>query len=203
MIRVVVVDDHPALRAGLQTVLEGEPGIVFAGEGDGSEESLWPLLRSVSPDVVLLDYHLPKGDGLQLCYRIKQHLPAPRVIIFSAYASPDMMLAAQLAKADAVLNKGVGARELFTTIRGVAAAESMIAAPSAAALQEAHPHIADQDRAVIGMLLDGTPENEVARVSGNTIADVRHAVQRTLSALRHATPIAGRVERGPVVPHRA
>ena len=118
MIRIVVVDDHPALRAGLQTVLESEPGIVYAGESDGGEESLWPLLRRVEPDVVLLDYHLPKGDGLQLCYRIKQHVPAPAVIIFSAYASPDLQLPAQLAKADALLNKGVGARELFESIRG-------------------------------------------------------------------------------------
>ena len=44
MIRVVVVDDHPALRAGLHTVLDSEPGIVFAGESSGDEESLWPLL---------------------------------------------------------------------------------------------------------------------------------------------------------------
>ena len=45
MIRVVVVDDHPALRAGLQTVLESEPGIVYAGESSGEEESLWPVLK--------------------------------------------------------------------------------------------------------------------------------------------------------------
>ena len=191
MIRVVVVDDHPALRAGLQTVLESEPGIVYAGESDGAEESLWPLLRRVGPDVVLLDYHLPKGDGLQLCYRIKQQVPTPGVIIFSAYASPDMMLAAQLAKADAVLNKGVGARELFETVRGVATGRQLVADPSVTALQEAHAHIADDDRALVGMLLDGTTENEVARVLCITVADVRHAVQRTLSVLRHNAPISG------------
>jgi DNA-binding NarL/FixJ family response regulator len=189
MIRVVVVDDHPALRAGLQTVLDSEPGIAYAGESDGGEESVWPLLRRVGPDVVLLDYHLPKGDGLQLCYRIKQQIPAPRVVIFSAYASPDMMLAAQLAKADAVLNKGVGARELFETIRGVATGAHLVADPSVTALQEAHAHIADEDRALVGMLLDGTSEAEVARMLGNTVVDVRHAVQRTLSALRRNAPI--------------
>ena len=84
MIRVAVVDDHPALRAGLQTVLDSEPHIVFVGGSDGAEEHLWPMLNLVRPDVVLLDYHLPRGDGLQLCYRIKQDVPAPRVIIFPA-----------------------------------------------------------------------------------------------------------------------
>jgi DNA-binding NarL/FixJ family response regulator len=191
MIRVVVVDDHPALRAGLHTVLESETGVVYAGESDGNEESLWPLLRRVEPDVVLLDYHLPKGDGLQLCYRIKQQIPAPGVIIFSAYASPDLLLPALLAKADAVLNKGVGARELFETIRGVAAAERRVDKPSAALLHEASAHIPVEDRALIGILLDGASEQEAARTLGRDVPDVRHAVQRTLSALRHGAALTG------------
>lgn len=49
MIRVVVIDDHPALRAGLHAVLDAEPGIVFAGESDGEEESAWPLLNRTQP----------------------------------------------------------------------------------------------------------------------------------------------------------
>lgn len=191
MIRVVVIDDHPALRAGLHTVLESEPGIVYAGESDGGEESLWPLLRRVEPDVVLLDYHLPKGDGLQLCYRIKQNIPAPAVIIFSAYASPDLLLPAQLAKADAVVNKGVAARELFEAIRAVAGGERLVAAPSAALLHEAHAHIGEDDRALVGMLLDGTTEAEAARVLQCSIQDIRHAVQRTLSVLRRSAPVPG------------
>jgi DNA-binding NarL/FixJ family response regulator len=88
MIRIVVVDDHPALRAGLRAVIAGEPGLVYAGESSGSEESLWPVLHSVQPDLILLDYHLPRGDGLQLCYRIKRARPAPRVAIFTADGRP-------------------------------------------------------------------------------------------------------------------
>jgi DNA-binding NarL/FixJ family response regulator len=191
MIRVVVVDDHPALRAGLQTVLQSEPGIVFAGESSGDEESLWPLLKRVEPDLVLLDYHLPKGDGLQLCYRIKHQVPAPRVIIFSAYASPELVLPARLAKADAILSKGLGARELFEAIRRVNAGEDLIGEPSAAMLNDAHARIGAEDRALIGMLLDGATEIEIARTIGRDVKDVRHVVARTLSALRHSAPIAG------------
>jgi DNA-binding NarL/FixJ family response regulator len=191
MIRVVVIDDHPALRAGLQTVLESDQGIVYAGESDGAEESVWPLLRRVEPDVVLLDYHLPKSDGLQLCYRMKQQVPPPAVVVFSAYAGPDLLLPARLAKADAVLNKGVAARELFETVRGVAAGERLLPEPSATVLREAHEHIPEDDRAVVGMLLDGTTESEVARVRGCSTADVRHVVQRTLSLLRHHTAAIG------------
>jgi DNA-binding NarL/FixJ family response regulator len=191
MIRVVVVDDHPALRAGLRTVLQSEPGIVFAGESSGDEESLWPMLKRVEPDLVLLDYHLPKGDGMQLCYRIKQQVPAPRVIIFSAYASPELVLPGRLAKADAILSKGLGARELFEAIRRVNAGEDLVDEPSAAILNEAHARIGPDERALIGMLLDGASEVDAARALGREPRDIRHVVQRTLSTLRHSAQIAG------------
>jgi DNA-binding NarL/FixJ family response regulator len=189
MIRVVVVDDHPALRAGLQTVLESEPGIVYAGESSGEEESLWPLLKRVEPDLVLLDYHLPRGDGLQLCYRIKQQVPAPRVIIFSAYSSPELILPAQLAHADGLMNKGIGARELFETIRRVAKGDRLIGEPSAAVLRETLARVPEEDRALTGMLLDGSSEVEIARTTGQELKDVRHAVQRVLSTLRQTAPV--------------
>jgi DNA-binding NarL/FixJ family response regulator len=191
MIRVVVVDDHPALRAGLHTVLQSEPGIVFAGESNGEEESIWPLLKSVEPDLVLLDYHLPRGDGLQLCYRIKQHALAPKVIIFSAYASAELMLPARLARADALLSKGVGARELFETIRQVAGGAHLVGEPSAVILRESLARIPERDRALTGMLLDGASEADAARTLGLDGKDVRHAVHRTLSLLRHSAPVAG------------
>jgi DNA-binding NarL/FixJ family response regulator len=190
MIRIVIVDDHPALRAGLRTVIAGEPGLVFAGESSGSEESLWPLLRSVRPDLVLLDYHLPKGDGLQLCYRIKQERPAPRVIVFTAYASTGLALPARLAGADALLSKAIGARDLFEAIRRVNAGESLIDELSPGTMREAGAHIPEEHRALVGMLLDGASEAEVARTLGLTPLDVRHAVQRTLSALRLVSPAA-------------
>ena len=188
MIRVVIVDDHPALRAGLRTVLEGEPGIVYAGESSGSEESLWPTLHTAQPDLVLLDYHLPHGDGLQLCYRIKSQPPAPAIIIFSAYASGELTLPALLAGADAVLNKALGARELFEAIRRVNRGERLLEPLSAAAMRDASARIPEADRALVGMLIDGAGEQDVARTLRIDPRDVRHAVQRTLSALRLDVP---------------
>ena len=128
-------------------------------------------LRRVEPDVVLLDYHLPRGDGLQLCYRIKQHIPAPKVI-FSAYAGPELMLPAQLAHADGLLSKGTGARELFETIRRVAEGERRPIARSLACCWTA------------------LRKPTSARRWGWR-SRTRHAVQRTLSALGQSAPVAG------------
>ena len=191
MIRVVIVDDHPALRAGLHTVLDAEPGIVVAGESDGKEESVWPLLTRSRPDLVLLDYHLPRGDGLQLCYRIKHDVPAPRVILFTAYASPQLALPAALARADGLLDKGIGARDLFDAIRTVNRGERVLPPISRHVLQESSAQLGPDSRALVGMLLDGASEAESARTLGLEPRDVRHAVQRILSTLRVHVPAAG------------
>jgi DNA-binding NarL/FixJ family response regulator len=190
VIRVAVVDDHPALRAGLQTVLDSEPHIVFVGGSDGNDEHVWPMLNRVRPDVLLLDYHLPRGDGLQLCYRVKREVPAPRVIIFTAYASPTLALPATLARADGILAKGAGARDLFGAIRLVHAGEQVLPPISAKVLEEASEGLDADDRALVGMLLDGTPEAEIAQMLRVPPRDVRHSVQRILRALRLEVPAA-------------
>jgi DNA-binding NarL/FixJ family response regulator len=190
MIRVVIVDDHPALRAGLRAVLDAEPGIVFAGESAGDEEGVWPVINHSRPDLILLDYHLPRGDGLQLCYRIKQQVPAPKVIVFSAYASPSLALPAALAHADGLLAKDVGARDLFHAIRAVYGGERLVPPISAAVLEEAFERLDPGHHALIGMLLDGTGEADVAATLGTERRDVRHAVHRILHALRLDIPAA-------------
>lgn len=190
MIRVVIVDDHPALRAGLRAVLDAEPGIVFAGESGGDEESLWPAINRSRPDLILLDYHLPRGDGMQLCYRIKHNVPAPRVIVFSAYASPALALPARLAQADGLLAKDVGARDLFHAVRAVYGGERLIPPVSATVLEEAFVHLDPEHHALIGMLLDGAPEADVATTLGIERRDVRNAVHRILHALRLDIPAA-------------
>ena len=190
MLRIVVIDDHPALRAGLRAVLEAEPGIVFVGESDGNEESVWPLLHRSRPDLVLLDYHLPHGDGLQLCYRIKGQVPAPKVAVFTAYASPTLSLPATLAKADAVLAKDMRAPDLFDALRRVNRGERIVASISRTVFVEASERVRDGDRALLGVLLDGATEAEAAATLRIEPKEVRHGVQRILSALRLDVPAA-------------
>jgi DNA-binding NarL/FixJ family response regulator len=188
MIRVVVIDDHPALRAGLHTILDAEPGVVFAGESYGDEGSVWPLLTRTRPDLALLDYHLPRGDGLQLCYRIKQEIPAPKVIVFSAYAGPALALPAALAKADGVLGKGVPARDLFEAIRLVERGERLLDPISQTVMQDAEQRLDSDDLPLVAMLLDGMPEREIATALRREPRDVSRAVQRILSRLRLDVP---------------
>lgn len=191
MIRVVAIDDHPALRAGVRAVIDAEPGLVFAGDSPGSEESVWPLLRRTVPDVILLDYHLPTVDGLQLCHHIKRQLTPPRVLLYSAYASPPLALPALLARADGLIDKGLPARELFEAIRLVHRGEQLIPDRSPYLLREALDQLETADQPIVGMLLDGASDADIADALRIETADVEQATRRILARLSATVPVAG------------
>src|SRR4051812_49953907 len=82
-VRVVVVDDHAAIRMGLRAAIDSRPPLVCVGvAGDG--EQLAPLLYRTRPDVVILDYDLPRAHGLELCRRGHGAGPAPPGVLLSA-----------------------------------------------------------------------------------------------------------------------
>jgi DNA-binding NarL/FixJ family response regulator len=162
LVRVAMVDDHPAMRVGIRTVLDAAPGIVFVGEApDG--RAMWPMLERTAPDVVLLDFHLPEEDGLVLCHRVKRCVPAPRVVIVSAYAGESMAAPAMLAQADGVLSKQASARALCDTLRRVVIESGDPPPLSPAARRALHEILEPGEMALAGLLLLGIPPREIAR----------------------------------------
>src|SRR3954468_18713702 len=100
MIRVLVVDDHPVLRAGLEAVLRAEPGFVCVGVAANGSDMLRVLPRT-APDVVVLDRRLGDEDGLALCATLRANEDPPEVIIYTADDSGDMDARARAAGAAA------------------------------------------------------------------------------------------------------
>jgi len=116
MIRVLVVDDHPVLRAGLEAVLRAEPGFVCVGvAADGA--AMGNVMRRTSPDVVVLDRRLGIEDGLALCAALRERAGAPEVVIYTADASEDLAARARAAGASGVVNKERDVGELFDALR--------------------------------------------------------------------------------------
>jgi DNA-binding NarL/FixJ family response regulator len=187
VIRILIVDDHPALRAGLTAVFEAEPGLVVVGCAAGPEQ-LFPLLHRTRPDVVVVDYHLPPSDGLLLCRRIKRQIPAPRVLVYSAYADARMRVPALLAGADGLLNKRAGARELFEAVRLVARGHRVLGAIGREQLAAAAEVLGADEAPIIAMLLDDTELPEIARVLGVPAVTVERRIERMLERLRVETP---------------
>jgi DNA-binding NarL/FixJ family response regulator len=116
MIRVLVVDDHPVLRAGLEAVLRVEPGFVCVGTASDGH-SLLAALRRTRPDVVLLDWRLGEEDGLALCRSLRAEPAPPEVVLYTASAEGGLLEQAAGAGAFAVVEKTADIDQLFDALR--------------------------------------------------------------------------------------
>ncbi len=187
MITVVVVDDHPALRTGVTALLTIEPGISPLGAA-ANEAELWPLVYGSSPDVVILDYHLPGANGLQLCRRLKARSVAPAVLIFSGYPEATLALPARLAGADGILDKAAPAGDLLLAVRAVASGETVFPDLSRERLNAASARLDPDDLPVLAMLLDRTTHTDIAETLGIDVATVNLRIDHILLTLGREAP---------------
>ena len=117
MIRVAVIDPQPAVRTGLAALLRSEPGLTPVGAASGAAEGL-TLLDHRRVDVVVVDPELLGADGLPYCRRLKERERPPRVVVYTAAAAePAYAMGAQIAGADAVVDKTQAPQALFEAIR--------------------------------------------------------------------------------------
>jgi DNA-binding NarL/FixJ family response regulator len=184
--RVLVVDDHPAVREGIDQMLGDEAGIVCVGTvaTAGEAHARW-LAREWAPaDVVLVDRHLPDEDGLSLCLWLTTRAPAPAVVIYSAFADEALALPAIVAGAAAVVAKSSDPHELCEVVRAVASGERRLPAVTApvGALQAAR--LAPEDLPILGMLRHEVPPEEIAatlRIDDAALVARRWAMLEALS----------------------
>jgi DNA-binding NarL/FixJ family response regulator len=116
MIRVLVVDDHPVLRAGLEAVLRAEPGFVCVGVAADGAEMMRAIPRT-KPDVIVLDRRLGDEDGLRLCSELRAEAGAPQVVMYTAEPDGDLETAARDAGACCVVEKATAIDALFNALR--------------------------------------------------------------------------------------
>jgi DNA-binding NarL/FixJ family response regulator len=116
VIRVLVVDDHPVVRAGMEAVLRAEPGMVCVGAAVGPHDAV-ALVRRTRPDVVLLDARLGEHDGLELCRTLCREPAPPAVLVISASFGPELVGTARAAGARGAIDKATDLPELFDAIR--------------------------------------------------------------------------------------
>lgn len=165
MIRTLIVDDHAAVRAGLMSILRREPGLVPLGAVGSAEEALRDA-RQLEPQVALIDYQLPDGDGLTLCRDLKQLPSPPRVVVYSAFARPALAVAAKLAGAEGMLDKGVEVDDLFDTVRAVGRGETALPPLAPEMISRCTARLAPDDVSIFGMVMSGTSIADIASVIG-------------------------------------
>lgn len=127
MIRLIVVEDHPIVRAGMVAVLSEQPDLEIVGEAAHGAECL-ALVRKVRPDLVLMDLRMPVMDGAEATARLRAEADAPEVLILTTYDTDADIVRAVEAGARGYLLKDTPPEALADAIRRAARGETVLAA---------------------------------------------------------------------------
>ncbi|HTZ64415.1 MAG TPA: response regulator transcription factor [Solirubrobacteraceae bacterium] len=164
-IRVLVVDDHPAVRWGLVQLLEDQPDIELAAVTATAETGLGQAERE-GIDVAVVDYHLGGRNGLWLARKLKSLARPPHVVIFSAFVNDHLAANCIVAGVDAMLSKSSLGDELCNAIRSVHLGRRLLPRVPAAMADLLRRRLHEDERSAFGMLLAGLADAEVERTLG-------------------------------------
>jgi DNA-binding NarL/FixJ family response regulator len=160
-LRLLVVDDHPAVRAGLRQLLDDQADFEVVAAVATADEALAVAEREPI-DVAVVDYQLGGRNGLWVSRKLKRLSQPPGVVIYSAYTDGVLASAAVVAEADAIFSKGRLGSELCETIRKVARGLQLLP-PLPECLRDALRRRLDhQEQAIFGLLLAGIKTSEIA-----------------------------------------
>lgn len=165
-VRILVADDHPMLREGLAAVLSTRPDFEIAGEAKNGKEVV-ERVKSLSPDVVLLDLEMPEMDGVQALEALQKEGVEAKAIVFTAYDTDERILGALRAGAKGYLLKGSARKDIFDAIETVASGGSLLspditsrllASMTSGPLETPTP----RETEVLRLLAKGMPNREIA-----------------------------------------
>ena len=178
-VRVLIADDHPVVRAGLQGMLAAHAEVLVVGEACDGEQAV-TRCRELGPDVVLMDLRMPGMDGVAATEKICAERPQTRVLILTTYDSDRDIDRAVRAGATGYLLKDSPREELFRAIAATARGESLLAPAVAARLMRrvgvraaAEPEpLTARERTVLGWVARGRSNKQIAaelRISETTV----------------------------------
>lgn len=196
-IRLILVDDHPVMRAGLANLLAMDRGFLVVGQADDGEEGL-ALWDEVAPDVCLLDVSMSGIDGIETLRRLRQRHPEARVLMLTSSEAAEDLHHALEAGAAGYITKNVRHDELVAAIREVHAGGRPIGRTvlrHAAASKQEGGLLTPRELEVLGFLRQGFTNAEIGRLLGISERTARAHVASIMEAL-DAPDRAGAVAKG-------
>jgi DNA-binding NarL/FixJ family response regulator len=166
-IRILIADDHPVVRAGLQGMLTSQPDFELVGEAASGTEAV-TLSAHLHPDVVLMDLRMAEMDGAVATAHIQSQQPGTAVLILTTYDTNSDILRAIEAGATGYLLKDTPRDELFAAIRSVAQGKAVLAPTVATRLLRQRKTLAGEvlsarELEVLSLVARGASNREVAR----------------------------------------
>jgi len=196
-LRVVVVDDHDDFRRGLETMLVAAGSVDVVGTAaDGL--SAVQLALELQPDVMMMDLHMPRLNGIEATARIVGSSPHISVVVLTMMEDEDSVFAAVRAGARGYLLKGARRGEILRSIEAVGAGEvifgpgiaervmSYFRGARARPTSEAFPQLTERERVVLGRIAEGLDNATIARELGLSVKTVRNHASNIFTKLQVA-----------------
>ena len=168
MTRVLVVDDHPIVLAGLSALVRSDPALTLVAAARSVTEA---LAVTAEPDIALLDLQLPDGDGITLGGTLKQRWPGLRVLVFTMHADDRSVVRSLGSGLDGYLLKDADPDDILAAIHSAArgnlvlgrgAQAAVVAAAAAVPQPDALAALDSRDLEILELLVQGLPTTQVA-----------------------------------------
>ena len=190
-ISVLIADDHPVVRQGLQVLLSVQDDIDVVGEAADGEQAV-AMAAGLKPDVLLLDLKLPGMDGIGVLRELRACRLATRVLVLTSASDRALVTLAVQAGAAGFLYKDVDPDALVRALRSVhdgntllapEAAGSLLRSGTAASAVRGIGALTDREREVLAQIADGRSNREIARLLRVSEKTVKTHVSSVLAKL--------------------
>ena len=187
-IRVLIADDHPAVRAGLAAVILAEDDMVVASQADTGEQAV-ALYREHRPDIVLMDLRMPVLGGVEATQRITAEFPDARVLALTTYQGDADVARALDAGARGYMLKHMLMTEVIAAIRAIWRGEWVIPPPVAVSLARHRESetLTPRELEVVELMAEGLSNKEIALEIGRTDETVKIHLKSVFAKLKVAT----------------
>ena len=183
-IRILIVDDHPVVRAGLASMLGTQPALQVIGSASSGEEAL-DMLRSHSVDLLLLDLRMPGMNGIDVLLAMKRAGIGAHAIVLTSFETDEDIYRAVQAGAEGYLLKNTSLREMVEAIHAVHAGKRYIPRQIASRLAERmmRSNLTSRELEILRMLAKGLTNKLIGHALGISDNTVRNHVNSIIEKL--------------------
>ena len=199
-IRILIVDDHPVVLAGLTSMLSTQPNFKVVGSASSGEEAL-EILRAEAADILLLDLRMPGMNGVDTLAAIRAERMSVRTIILTSFETDEDIYRSVQAGAQGYLLKGVPQAEMIDAIHTVHAGRRYLPRLIAARLAERimRTDLTARELQVLQMLARGLTNKEIGgalAISGNTVRNHVNSIIEKLEVSDRTEAATTAIQRG-------